>query len=156
MRRWKRICMNLLLPPLVAAILLMLVGLGAFMVVGGLRNLNAVGPSLLLVLFYSYLGGIVPSFLSALGMEWAYGRGLSPSSVKALLCSGLCGAISGLLIFAFIWLGHGSAADDPRLISILCVLGAVTGLAVGVLVGFFEKSARQRIGARGGPGATHP
>ena len=144
MKRWKRIGMNLLLPPLVAATLFSAVGL---VISFGQRpiDFSNLGQSVLLVLFFAYFYAVLPSLACAIWMERMYAGGVSPASGRALVASGLCGTVSGTLIAFLISLHSTLERDTWTFIFILAAGGAIIGLVVGVLVGSAEKRARARV-----------
>ncbi len=142
MRRWKRICMNMLLPSLVAAGIL--IAVGAFSEITdkkGHMDVTQDAGVAVLVLIFSYVYAIIPSVIFTGAMEWLYRKkGLRPSSMKAVGASTLCGALSGLLIAIFFAVA-ARGSDGGLLTLVLVALGAVVGVAVGVLVKLAEERA---------------
>jgi ligand-binding SRPBCC domain-containing protein len=142
MRRWKRICMNLLLPSLVAAGIL--ISVGVFSEVADKRghfDFTQDSGVAALVLLFSYVYAIIPSAIFMGAMEWLYQKkGLRPSSIEAVGASMICGALSGLLIGMFF--AEATRGSDSGLLTLILVaLGAVVGLAVGILVKLAEERA---------------
>jgi len=142
MRRWKRICMNMLLPSLVAAGIL--IAVGAFSEITdkkGHMDVTQDAGVAVLILIFSYVYAIIPSVIFTGAMEWLYRKkGLRPSSMKAVGASTLCGALSGLLIAIF-FAAAARGSDGGLLTLVLVALGAVVGVAVGVLVKLAEERA---------------
>jgi len=146
LRRWKRICLNLLLPSVVAAGIL--ISVGAFSEIldkKGHMDLAQDAGVALLVLIFSFVYAIIPSAIFMGVMEWLYQtRGLKSSSMKAVGVSTACGALSGLLI-ATVLAGAARGSDGGLLGLVLVALGAVVGLTVGVLVKVSEERALRSI-----------
>lgn len=130
--------MNLLLPPLVAAMLLSIAALAAS--AGKERmDLHDLLQLALIILMCAYFYALIPSLICTLWMERSYNRGLSPTSSKALRISTLCGGLSGILLAAFFALSGGPGQEALLLLLILAIVGVLTGFIVGLLVGFSEK-----------------
>jgi hypothetical protein len=144
MKPWKRIPINGLLPPALAAALLLVVdvilclgkhhGLSPL-----LRDIAATTP---VVLAVAYLFGIVPSLIFAAFMEVMYRRGVSPASTKALALSGLGGLSAGAAVDLILgWGQTGNLKDRVLLNAIWGAIGAATGVLMGLIVGLAESRA---------------
>ncbi len=135
--------MNLLLPAPVAATLIGAYALAVSIGDGGPGAAN-LAEGALLVLGYAYFLAIIPSLLGALWMERLYRRGHAAASARALVHSGLWGALSGAAIAGFFLRPFTRGREGLLALSVLVALGAVTGLIVARLVGWAEKRAVAR------------
>ena len=151
MKRWMRISLNLLLPPLLA-----LVPINIFF--GGLwiwdelfsrsADLNSgirILGFLVLELIYSYALAILPSLLFALLMECVYTRGNGPKSAKALRYSSIGGAGAGTLIAAVLFSIGGIPGPQAKEIIWFALAFIGIGTATGLLVGLVLRAVQRRL-----------
>ena len=118
MNRTKRVLINVLGPPLVAALLLS----GFFIMAPGF---------ILAVLLCAYLFATVPSVLHAAIMELIYARHAPPHSWRAVGCSTLSGVVCGVIIACvFSNPNHLRASDIGFFIPLGGAVGFLTGVAV--------------------------
>lgn len=143
MNRRTRILLNLLLPSLVAAGLVISVILATGDGVLRMDSLMASILSILLVVGIAYLYGIVPSALHAFIMECAYRR-WPASSQTAISISVASGSASGLLsmFVASVFVGRLVSDGVTAIFFIFGFLGAVIGLIVGVIIWLLARRRR--------------
>ncbi len=89
----------------------------------------------------SFCLAIIPSFLGALWMERSYRRGRSAATARALVHSGVWGALSGAAIAGYLFRPFTLHRSALAGIFVLVALGAVTGLVVGGVVWIAENRA---------------
>lgn len=123
MTRRTRILLELLGPAPVATLTAALIA--AFASPRALADPKFLG-GVLVVLGFAYVLAAIPSVLFALGMEFAFSRGLDPASWGAVLLAAGLGFLSGG--------GIGWTFRGDGWLSALTPLGAFAGAIVGLLV----------------------
>lgn len=140
MNRIPRIAVNILTPPLIAALLLTaFASLVTYLDSSGypLRT----GKFALLAIIYAYMVAFIPSVLHACAMEWVYRRN-PPHSFRACLLSGCTGFLSGALIDLFFIANASHKVSYESWMLILPTLGLIVGLTVGFLIKLFSPTVR--------------
>lgn len=127
--RGRRRCLEALAPPLLGSSIGILAGLVMDLVQGtSLQFLWLQRRDYLLIFFWAYLLGGLPSVAYMLVMEWRYGRGLDPRSWRSVGWSTLLGGGAGGLISAAI------LPLDAGVSFYLTGLGGTVGFIIGYLV----------------------
>jgi len=92
----------------------------------------------LLVIAFAYVFAIGPSVLYMAVMEWAFSRGLNPSSWRTVLLSSFLGVFAGIgcSVILAIDRGKGRKWDDAdlKLFVMLAIIGLIAGVVVGGIV----------------------
>jgi hypothetical protein len=143
MKPWKRICMNLLLPPGVAATILIVMSM--------IHSLDNDMPPAGTVFAFAYAYGIIPSALFTATMEGLYRKkGLSPRSARAVIGSTLWWAVAGFVFDCIMTfptkLATVFTTDTLIRLALYLGLGFATGLIIGVIVTLVEQHAQKKAG----------
>lgn len=140
MKRWQRVALEVLVPPLLAAAILFAVVVLSELWAGHRSYGSAWAKSLLgyllVYLAFAYLIAGVPSVIYMLVMEWNFAHGLNPRSGRAVALSSLLGALSGAAMIAVIHLISDSRSFGAEQWLVLAGFSAL-GLIVGAIIGGF-------------------
>jgi RsiW-degrading membrane proteinase PrsW (M82 family) len=127
MKKFRRIALNILLPPALAVALL----IGAISLVALEMPDWRLGTAALL---YAYVFASIPSVTHALTMEFFYRHGLHPKEKKAVVISTLSGAVSGVLVIVCAALVFRAFSDLASAFFIYPTLGAATGAVTAIVI----------------------
>ena len=124
MKKTQRILANLMLPPCVATLLLLV----------PLVLLGRVPPwkEVAVVMIYGYAFAAIPSAIHAIVMERFYRRGLLPTQGRAIGASTVSGLFAGLMVS--IILAVASSSFSLEKLWVYPLLGAATGAVVALLI----------------------
>ena len=134
--RGKRIALEVLGPPFLGAFLMMGFSIGEHLLRNGsLSFVFLQGRDYLLVFFYAYVFGTLPSLAYMGLMEAAFRRRLDPTEWRAVgLSSGL-----GLLAGAGIMLLVSSGRASARELTYFAAFGFIVGLLLGLIIRFLTR-----------------
>lgn len=142
MKRWQRVALEVLGPPLLAAVILFAVVVLSELWAGHHSYGSAWAKSLLgyllVYLAFAYLIAGIPSVIYTLVMEWNFAHGLNPRSGRAVALSSLLGAVSGAAMIAVIHLISDSRPFGAEQWLVLAGFSAL-GLTVGAIIGGFTR-----------------
>jgi len=153
MGRRTRIALEVLGPPLLGACLLNGVGIARDLLSGtGWSYIWLQRQDYLVVVFWAYLLGVLPS-LGYMGvMEWRFARGLNPRSSRTVIWSLSLGFVAGGLIGAIVGgLFDGSFRDAAVVAAYFSAAGQVVGWLLGLLIRYCSPAVRDQ--SRTGPTA---
>lgn len=142
--RGKRIALELLGPPALGALLLMLWILCGEPWLNGQTKAwqwTEILKSTVVITGFAYFFGSIPSAIYAFVMEGLFSRGLDPGSWRAVHISTLMGTLSGIVL--------GCVLDELRLKSAVWIIFGGIGLCVGLLLSMLIKHGSKETNPEG-------
>lgn len=136
--RGKRIALEVLAPPFLGAFLMTGVSIGEHLLRNG--NLSFVflqNRDYLLVFFFAYVFGILPSLAYMGLMEAAFNRGLEAREWRAVALSGGLGLLAGAGIMLMVSSGRASVGE----LTYFAIFGFIVGLLLGLITRFFTRKS---------------
>ncbi len=136
--RGKRIALEVLGPPFLGAFLLTCFSIGEHLLRNG--NLSFVflqGRDYLLVFFYAYVFGILPSLAYMSLMEAAFNRGFEPTEWRSVALSGGLGLLAGAGIMLLASTGRASVGE----LTYFATFGLIVGLLLSLIIRFFTRKS---------------
>lgn len=136
--RGKRIALEVLGPPFLGAILMTSYTIGEHLLRNGdLSFVFLQGRDYLLVFFFAYVFGILPSLAYMGLMEAAFNRGLDPTDWRAVGLSSGLGLLAGAGIMLFVSSGRASVGE----LTYFAIFGLIVGLLLGLIIWFFTRKS---------------